>query len=380
MTLSPVIERELRVALRKKDPRKSRLKYSALGVALASLCLLISYWGSFPAILHEWLFYIGLYIAVIQTLQLTSDLFTQERQNQTLGLLFLAGLDMPELFGGKVASAFLVSFTNLIALAPSLAMPFLTGGISFSLFVATLCCLPVVLVFTLAISCLASALCEDDSTARIVAVVIAAVLSLIPPLAYEVSCWCSHAISPQWRLVSPAWGPWIVDHQLSLGTLSDFWWNSLITLMWSGVFFILAGVAVRQVWKRDLGDARRPVWGDRLRAWAYGSRAWRRKQALWLDRNPFVWLATRNRQPERLAWGVVILVFGIVALCCWVLPRPWLKVSIFLLARLSQLAGENDYFQGVNLRNPLKTGLRVFESLFGADPPPSHRLGGAIKS
>ncbi len=336
MTISPVIERELRVALRKKNSRKSRFKYAAIGVGLAALCLIVHAlfgFGTFATRLHGWLFYLGLYVAVFQTLQLTADLFTQERQNNTFGLLFLAGLSPGELFGGKVLSAFVVSSSNLMALAPCFAIPFLTGGVSLSLFLATLFCLPTMLVFTLATVCLASALWEEESTARIGAVWGGSLLCAAPLMFYELSTWTAHPVSTSWRLLSPAWGPWMVDRQFSSGGPAEFWVNCAVTLAWACLFFIVASVALRRSWNRELSGTTTPTWAGKMFAWMRGRSDWRRKQARWLDVNPCAWLAMSNRQPVRLAWAMMAMVVALSALGCWLMPRAWFAAwNVFAFA------------------------------------------------
>jgi hypothetical protein len=65
----------------------------------------------------------------------------------------------------------------------------------------------------------------------------------------------------------------------------------------------------------------------------------RRLAALWLDTNPFVWLAGRDRQPAVLAWSVVggIILIWLVCWAAW--PRRWLNgLNLMLTAALLNLA------------------------------------------
>ena len=83
--------------------------------------------------LHQLLCLGGLYVVVRAPL-LTAGVLAEERRNQTLGLLFLSGLSGGEVFMSKFLSAVLVAFTDLLAIFPMFALPFLIGGVSFDLF------------------------------------------------------------------------------------------------------------------------------------------------------------------------------------------------------------------------------------------------------
>ena len=158
MACLPIIERELRVALRKRRPARSRLQVAAAAVGGAMLFLLLAPLTGSPALgrnLDEMPFLAGLYF-VVRAPRLTAGVLAEERRNQTLGLLFLSGLGAGEVFASKFLSAALVAFTDLLALFPMLALPFLLGGVSFEVFLATISALPALMLFALAVSLLAS--------------------------------------------------------------------------------------------------------------------------------------------------------------------------------------------------------------------------------
>ena len=143
-------------------------------------------WGS---TLHFYLLLGGLGLAVGPAVQISVGLFAEEREQQTLELLYLTGMGSAELFIGKVVGGALVSSCELMALAPVLAVPFLTGGLSYDLFLATVACLPTVFVLVLATGSLASALCRQEGTALVVSGVFLGVLSLALPLPYNLGFW-----------------------------------------------------------------------------------------------------------------------------------------------------------------------------------------------
>ncbi len=168
MLVSPIIERELRVALRKHGAVKSRFKTAAGGAAVVCVFLLIGLLAGSSHIgrsLHTFLFFGGLYMAIIPPARICVGLFCEERRNQTLELLYLTGMGSVELFLGKLLGGVLIASSDLLALTPFLAIPFFSGGVSLNLFLATIGCFPVVLLFTVAIGVLGSVLCRDGRSA-----------------------------------------------------------------------------------------------------------------------------------------------------------------------------------------------------------------------
>lgn len=116
MTIPPIIERELRVALWKKQAIKMRLGFTGFAF-LFTLFALIRSLASKPTGLglniFEILLWMGLYAGVIETGRVSTDLFASERRNQTLPLLFLSGMTVTEVFLCKLFSGALVAFYNL---------------------------------------------------------------------------------------------------------------------------------------------------------------------------------------------------------------------------------------------------------------------------
>ena len=196
--------------------------------------------------LHQLLCLAAAYL-VLQTPRLTAGIFAQERREQTLGLLFLSGLGASEVFASKLLSAALVAFGDLLALFPMLAVPFLIGGVSFELFLATICAWPIFLVFVLAVCLLASVLTRDDGTAVILTAVLLFLLCGAGPLIYVAHSQFSAAanLSSAWLWVSPAYGPYLTWRGFGLTPVSEFWNNLVVTMAGSGLCLTLAAVVVK---------------------------------------------------------------------------------------------------------------------------------------
>src|SRR5688572_3378478 len=142
MSLPPVVERELRVAFRKQQPVKRRLGVTT-GAAGVSIFFILIGATKTP---HLLLFLYGL-VVVLRALPVSASLFSEERRNQTLELLFLTGMTSPQLFITKLIGGLVIASSDLIAIMPFLSIPFLAGGLSLESFLATLVTLPLLLVF-----------------------------------------------------------------------------------------------------------------------------------------------------------------------------------------------------------------------------------------
>jgi ABC-type transport system involved in multi-copper enzyme maturation permease subunit len=327
------------------------MQYALVGAGITAFCLLVMTLTdpiSFGRNLHGFLFWVGLYIAVVQTAVLSAGLISRERHNQTLGLLFLAGLRPFEVFVSKVLSGALLSFTNLLALAPFMAVPFLSGGLSWQLFVATLFCLPNLLFFALAMTILGSVLCEEEGLALIVATILGGVIAGLTPGLYQADrvFSASRSISPDWLLASPGYGVHLILRNFTAGTPLDFWLNSAVTLCWSCLVLTIAGAILKRTWQDAPVTLPLADWQTGWRAWFKGTGKWRRKTSRrWLDTQPFTWLAMQDRSLERLAW-LLVAGIAVIWLAAWLV---WSKHWLSLLNLLVTAALMNGVVEGIAL-------------------------------
>jgi ABC-type transport system involved in multi-copper enzyme maturation permease subunit len=338
MACLPLVERELRVALRKQRPARGRFKVAVLAVGGSVLFLLVGALAdtrSQGRTLEQYLCLAGLYF-ILRTPLLTAGVLAEERRNQTLGLLFLSGLGAGEVFVSKFLSAALIAFTNLLALFPMLALPFLLGGVSFDLFLAIVCALPVLMLFALAMSLLASVLTREDGAAVVLAIVLGALLCVVAPEIYRAQVFFSPGARPSlwwWRL-SPAYGPQLIWNGFITGfrasERAEFWPNLAVTLGWSALALGAAAFALKRLWRQQETEVESSGWGGRWHELVHGKRETRQRLArTWLDVNPFVWLAGRDRQPATLGWAVVGGVVLVWLLCWAAWPARWPSVQNF---------------------------------------------------
>src|SRR5437773_1439430 len=98
MLAVPIIERELRVALRKYKPVRTRTRFAAGCAGAVVLFLVISGLGDNRNVgreVHRLLCIIG-FVIVLRAPQLAASAFARERREQTLQLLMLSGISAGE--------------------------------------------------------------------------------------------------------------------------------------------------------------------------------------------------------------------------------------------------------------------------------------------
>jgi ABC-type transport system involved in multi-copper enzyme maturation permease subunit len=367
MAFLPLIERELRVALRKKRPVKYRMIVASSCCGCVLLFLLMSTGTGVRGAgreLQKLLCLGGAYLALRAPL-LLAGVFAEERRNETLGLLFLSGLSAGEIFVSKLFSAAMIAFTGLLASFPVLALPFLLGGVSFDLFLATIFVLPNLLLCALAVTLLASVLTEGEGTATVLAGLLGGLLCAVPALLYSAQLHFSPGAHPSlwWLRLNPAYGPYLVWQGFGLVPVSEFWRNFLSTLCWSLLLLLAASVSLRRLWRNWQENREITGWLRRCQQFVHGNPQYRKALAArWLAVNPHVWLASsthrhrqaaidssvsnlayawvaaRDRQPATLAW---LVLGGLVVawLSCFALWREaWLSVpNVFITATLLNL-------------------------------------------
>ncbi len=339
MVLSPIIEREFRLALRQRRNLLGRILAARISVGVLSFLLLGSAlfgWSWWMNLVHYGLILAGLHTAIQPALELAPGLFTEERRNQTMPLLWLTGMGPGELFASKLGSGILVASSQMLALFPLLAIPFLTGGISLDLYLATITMLPVVFAFVMAVGVLASVLGQEEGEAILLMWVIGALICLAEPLPYFLGRALAGTppFSGTWLALSPLWGPVLVWNRFGMGGASAFWLATGVTLAWTIVCLLLAALILRYNWRQEIalsppGSWRR--WWQNLR---HGSSTYRLNlRRRWLVENPVIWLGCQDRQPVFAATAWLAGLGLLWGLGWWFWPQFWLApVNLWTIA------------------------------------------------
>src|SRR3954470_21610736 len=170
MTFLPIVERELRVAARKRSTFWLRSVAALIALIIGAACLSLFRIGGlgsagpggmvFGAIM--WLF---LCAALAAGLFFTSDWLSEGKREGTLGFLFLTDLRGYDVVAGKLLATSLRGFFPLLAFFPILAVTLLMGGVTGAEFWKSSLALLNALFFSLATGLFTSAISHDAQRA-----------------------------------------------------------------------------------------------------------------------------------------------------------------------------------------------------------------------
>src|SRR5207302_1134163 len=135
MTFLPIVQRELRVAARRKGTYRIRswTAVIAMGVSFVSFFFLWLAGGVRGNIGNQLFSNLTSYafgLCLLAGVFLTADSLSEEKREGTLGLLFLTDLHGYDIVLGKFVARSLNAFYALFALLPLIALPLLMGGVT----------------------------------------------------------------------------------------------------------------------------------------------------------------------------------------------------------------------------------------------------------
>jgi len=173
MTFLPIVERELRVAARRKNTFWTRMAVALVAVLIAGWALLTTGFFAFPGnpghMMFSALSALAFVYCLLGGILKTTDCLSEEKREGTLGLLFLTDLSGHDVVLGKMAATSLNWSYGLLAAFPILATSLLLGGVTAGEFWRTVLALLNLLFVSLAtgmfvssISCQNVASSSDD--------------------------------------------------------------------------------------------------------------------------------------------------------------------------------------------------------------------------
>jgi hypothetical protein len=348
MNCLPIVNRELRVAARKRSTFWLRIVAALTALVIGSGCMLFSLvpgFGTFQmgSVLFKVLTWLCLAAGLSAGLFFTSDCLSEEKREGTLGLLFLTDLRGYDVALGKLMATSLRGFYALLALFPILAITLLMGGVTGGEYWKSVLALVNALFFSLAAGMAVSAVSRDSQKAMMGTLLVLLLLAA-GGLAADgtIAAANQRGFEPLWSLSSPAY---VLEAAGAWGRSG--YWGALVTTHLLG--WAMLGVAcalVPHTWqeKKKAGAGRSSGWSY---AWRYGGarRRLRLRRKL-IGRQPVAWLACRERWQSLGLWSIALLmVSGLLATLIGLLPRDywliwnwigWLFILILYLWAASQ--------------------------------------------
>jgi ABC-type transport system involved in multi-copper enzyme maturation permease subunit len=310
MIFLPIVDRELRVASRRRATYLGRLLAAASGAVLVGWILVVFSNSGPPngAILFRDLAILVFVYGALGGMQVTSDSLSRERRESTLGLLFLTDLTGYDIVAGKLAAIFVNLLDTMLAVMPVLAIALPLGAVTKGeVFRVGLVALNLLFFFS-SVGLAASSLCRLANNSMALAILFSAILLAGWPLAAQFTVF-AHPTLHAALVSSPAWGCFLsFDSFYSANPHSDFWLNAVITQCYSWAFLVFACWFVPRSWQ-DANESRitsrtgtgNPPRRDPLRGKL-------------LEENPFLWRASRPYVKRTLVW---LALFVAAAIWVW---------------------------------------------------------------
>lgn len=336
MTFLPIVTRELRVASRRRSTYWVRTG-AALAVIVAGTWLFLMMQDQPQGTLAMTLFCIltgsAVLYAMFSGVRATADCLSEEKREGTLGLLFLTDLRGYDVVFGKLAANSLNAFYAVVAAMPMLAIPLLLGGITPAEFGRMALVTLNTLFFSLTVGLSVSAMSRSAQKARATTMLLLLVCAVLLPVTGGLLLAFGHTtqeVNLFFLLPSPGFAYYqALDFAYKLGG-ERFWWSVglLHGLAWLSLGW--ASIVAPRSWQDKPPGAQGLRLRERLRLFAYGNMAERAAfRARLLNRNPFLWLASRMRLKPAAVWGVLFVIA-----CLWVwglakFRRDWLQLAIY---------------------------------------------------
>ena len=286
----PIVQRELLIASKRLGSWLWRWIIAVIAVSFAGFWLLagsgagqngpVSLQGDIFFMVMTWSCFIYCLLAGLWT---TTDTLTREKNDGTLGLLFLTNLRGYDVVLGKMCSGSLRSFYGVLAVLPVLALPLLMGGVTNAQFWRTVFALLNILIFSLSCGIFFSAICRRTFQS-IFCTLLLLVSITIAPLMYVWMGGVNEALS----LASPAFAIYKANVSQIGPALPGLGWYPLwvgACLFASICFLVCASWIVPKSWQdRELTFRKKHSLAPNLNT----------RRSPNLDSNPISWLVDRN--------------------------------------------------------------------------------------
>ena len=338
MTFLPIVERELRVAARRRGTYWLRLLV-AFALVLISTWIFLAARNEPQHQVGQMMFYTltgGLMLyCLLAGLRSTSDCLSEEKREGTLGLLFLTDLRGYDVIIGKLTANSLAVFYCVIAVLPVLAIPLLMGGVAAAEFGRISLVLLNTLFLSLSAGMLASAIFRSGRAAIIGTFgLILLVAGGGPGLGlffYWAADWRG-SFPVEFLLPSPVFSYFAgVDSLFARGGVKGFYLSLGIVHVLAWVFLGLASLIAPRSWQDRASSRASARRSELIRTGMEGDIQVRHAfRTRLLNRNAFYWLATRPRSRAFWGWSPLALVAVAWAWGVYEFKGDWLNPVMYV--------------------------------------------------
>lgn len=307
MIFLPIVERELRVASRKRGTFWTRTAAAIVALVIAGGFFAMTLVG-FPfnaAALGKGLFatltWLSLAVALSAGLFFTADCLSEEKREGTLGFLFLTDLHGYDVVLGKLLVTSLRGSFALLAVLPILAVTLLMGGVTGTQFWQASLALANALFVSLAAGLFVSALSRDSQKAMGATLVLIALLAAVGP--------AIDGIISGPRPIAGLTSPVFLFTQTGAWGRSAFWPALIANQIVAWSLLVLSCVLLPRTWQEKARKTSAARKGFEF-AVRKPTAALRTKL---LNVNPVLWLASRARWQAATLWTLAVVMLGLFA-------------------------------------------------------------------
>lgn len=372
MSVLPVVERELRVASRRRGTYWSRCAGAAAAVGMVSAVLLATLQeraDERSQTLFVAVSVVAFVYCLISGVLTTSDCVSEEKREGTLGLLFLTDLRGYEVVSGKMVVGSIRALGILAAMIPVMGLPLMMGGVPGEAVLRMSLILFNTMFLSLTLGVFLSVISRDARQA--VGLSVTALLALLVALPLLRWVVVEYVLRPSSGMASSSLTQWFgsLDRPLDWvfllnpalllfsGIQSSFgggprafqgFWAALgaqHALAWGCL--VSAFVLLPRRWQEG-GERRFDIEGRWVKDQETTSSPWRRWRGEVLEKHPFAWMIVRERRSWTVTWlGLGAIgagwvwgfwevredwLAGFVALATIFVAGVWLKVRLAAMA------------------------------------------------
>ena len=314
MTFLPIVERELRVASRRRGTYWNRAVSALVAIVVCAWLFLVSTHQpvkEIGKILFSVVSGIFFVMSLLAGVRHTADSLSEEKREGTLGLLFLTDLRGYDVVLGKLAATSVNAFYGLLSIFPVLAIPLLLGGVSVGEFWRMTLVLTNTLFLSLAAGLFLSSLNRSARKAMAGTLLLILLINGIPPVLglYQAYRLNSNAVPEAFLIPSAGYAFAQAFDALYNAKPERFLISVATTHGLSWMLLALASIAARNTWQDRPAGARKVRWRERWQQWSFGNPSARTAfRTRLLNISPCYWLGGRDRLKPMLVWGFLGLV------------------------------------------------------------------------
>src|SRR5262245_45357246 len=338
MTLFPIVERELRLAARRKSTFRIRSWTAILAILICFVSMFFLWVSSGgrniakPLFVNLTGYVFGL--SLLAGVFLTSDSLSEEKREGTLGLLFLTDLSGYDVVLGKFVARSLYAFLALAAVLPFMAVPVTLGGVTGAEFWRASLVLLNTLFFSLCAGICVSAFLRDSN--RAIANTLGLVLLVTAGLPALGRAFELLAATRSWSVcawVSPGFSFAHAFERVYATAPARFWWPLLISNSVGLFLLFLAARALPNRWQDSSPQRTAAFSPDHVRI--PGRKRLISFRESELTANPVAALAGQDKVIRRFAW-LIVAAWALVYFSILTTTSP--AVSLFAFGQASGFA------------------------------------------